>query len=194
MYQHLTHFEQPELQVRARRHRSGFAPTTARGSQTYIVRILWMVPIYGVESWFSLRYLSVSIYMSTLREWYEAYVIFSFLSFLIAYMGGEEELVRKLATKAQSRARHIAPFCCFRDWRMGREFLVKIKVGTLQYVVAKFVTSVITFACQSADVYDEGNFSFTRGYVYCTIINNASQTVSRGDWAGPASRAAPPCR
>lgn len=49
VYQHLTHFEQPEL-------------------QTYIVRILWMVPVYGIESWFSLRYFRLSIYMATLRE------------------------------------------------------------------------------------------------------------------------------
>lgn len=53
VYQHLTHFQQPEL-------------------QTYVVRILWMVPVYGIESWFSLRFFSVSIYMATLREWCDA--------------------------------------------------------------------------------------------------------------------------
>lgn len=51
VYQHLTHFSQPRL-------------------QTYVVRILWMVPIYAVESWFSLRFKHASIYIQAAREWY----------------------------------------------------------------------------------------------------------------------------
>lgn len=45
--------------------------------------------------------------------------------------------MRKLATKPASKGKHVVPFCCFRPWQMGRQFLIKAKAGTLQYVVLK---------------------------------------------------------
>jgi hypothetical protein len=33
------------------------------------VRIMWMVPIYSVESWLSLRFRTYAIFIETLREW-----------------------------------------------------------------------------------------------------------------------------
>ena len=50
--------------------------------QRYVIRILWMVPIYGIESWFALRYTENAVYLQAFREFYEAYVIWSFLHFL----------------------------------------------------------------------------------------------------------------
>jgi len=39
--------------------------------QKYYIRILWMVPIYAVESWFALRFKEQKIYLETAREAYE---------------------------------------------------------------------------------------------------------------------------
>jgi len=60
--------------------------------QRYVIRILWMVPIYGIESWFALRYtvtenVYVGVYLQAFREFYEAYVIWSFLHFLMSFLG-----------------------------------------------------------------------------------------------------------
>jgi len=46
---HLLHFSSPVL-------------------QRYMIRIMWMVPIYAVESWLSLRFKNYSIYIETARE------------------------------------------------------------------------------------------------------------------------------
>jgi hypothetical protein len=54
VYLHLTHWYMPEV-------------------QKYVVRILWMVPIYAVQSWLSLRFHSSRIYIDTFRDLYEAY-------------------------------------------------------------------------------------------------------------------------
>ena len=66
------------------------------GLQKYVVRIMWMVPVYALESWLSLRFIHVAIYFETLREVYEAYVIYNFMQFILAYLGDEDELVMKV--------------------------------------------------------------------------------------------------
>ena len=51
----------------------------------YIIRILWMVPIYGIESWFALRNTDNAIYLQAVRDFYEAFVICSF-SFCASFL------------------------------------------------------------------------------------------------------------
>ena len=36
--------------------------------QRYVVRILWMVPIYGLEAWLSLRFKEYGLYLKAFRE------------------------------------------------------------------------------------------------------------------------------
>ena len=76
-----------------------------------------MVPIYALESWLGLRFKETAPYFDTMRECYEALVIYSFYSFLVEFLGGERNLIRLLRTKPQQE--HIFPFCCFRAWEMG---------------------------------------------------------------------------
>lgn len=54
VYLHLTHWYMPQV-------------------QKYVVRILWMVPLYAVQSWLSLRFHGSRIYIDTVRDFYEAY-------------------------------------------------------------------------------------------------------------------------
>ncbi|KAL6089869.1 hypothetical protein STEG23_031958, partial [Scotinomys teguina] len=65
--QHLVHYTQPEL-------------------QKPIIRILWMVPIYSLDSWLALKFPKIAIYVDTWRECYEAYVIYNFMIFLNNYL------------------------------------------------------------------------------------------------------------
>jgi len=51
--------------------------------QRYVVRILWMVPLYSLQSWLSLRFHESALYIETLRDCYEAYVLASFLYYII---------------------------------------------------------------------------------------------------------------
>jgi len=89
--------------------------------QMYIVRILWMVPIYSMESWLCLRFHRYAIYIETLRDLYESYVLYSFLQFLIQVLGGEEELVLLLKDKSPTRGVHMWGLqWCVRPWLMGQ--------------------------------------------------------------------------
>ncbi|GCC21516.1 hypothetical protein chiPu_0019988 [Chiloscyllium punctatum] len=128
--QHLVHYTQPEL-------------------QKPIIRILWMVPIYSLDSWIALKYPHIAIYVDTCRECYEAYVIYNFMIFLLSYLTYQHpNLVILLEAKDQQK--HLPPLCCCPSWHMGE-------------------------ICELVGVYDEGNFSFKNAWTYLVIINNLSQ-------------------
>jgi len=81
--------------------------------QRKILAILWMVPIYAVTSWISLVFGGrVEWYIAIIKDMYEAYCIYMFLSFLIAVLGkGDRSAVVDLLT---DRADHLRPplDCC----------------------------------------------------------------------------------
>ena len=58
--------------------------------QVPIVRVLWMVPIYSVDSWLALRFSTsrpqVSMYICVARECYEAFVVYNFFLYLARYV------------------------------------------------------------------------------------------------------------
>lgn len=50
-----------------------------------------MVPIYAVDSWISLRFPGIAIYLDMLRDCYEAYVLYLFFALMVAYIGEGDE-------------------------------------------------------------------------------------------------------
>jgi len=78
-----------------------------------------------------------------------------------------------LANKPQQH--HIIPMCWLKDWPMGLPFVRKCKNGVLFYCLCKVLTATATFIMQLTGVYGNGQFDFSRGYIYCAIINNFAQ-------------------
>eukprot|EP00980_Cylindrotheca_fusiformis_P016705 scaffold5024_cov136-Cylindrotheca_fusiformis.AAC.34 len=150
--------------------------------QKYVVRIIWMVPIYSIQSWLSLEFRNSRIYIDAVRDLYEAFVIASFVYYLIELLGGQDELVRTLRLKARNdpaTAAHLGDHGYFLNhvlepWELGVEFMLQCKHGVLQYVVAKTVATVLTFVCQWLDIYGEGEFRWNVTYPYLAFLLNIS--------------------
>ena len=172
---HLTNYYQPNIQC-------------------YVVRILWMVPIYSIESWLCLRFHEVAIYIETLRDCYESFVLYCFLQFLIEVLGGEDALIMLLKDKSPTRGMHIWGFdWCIKPWVMGQPistvdattgqrtvrwtspFFKNCKFGCLQYVLLKFLCSICVIVLEKLNCYKEGDFSYTSGYLYICFLTNTSQ-------------------
>ena len=98
--------------------------------QKFVVRIIWIIPIYSIESWIALRYTYLNIYMETLREFYESYAVFNFLYYLISLFGDEQNLIDILRGKPESRGVHPFPLnLFFKNWAMGAPVVHWCKLG-----------------------------------------------------------------
>jgi hypothetical protein len=143
--------------------------------QKYVVRILFMVPIYAIQSYLSIVFHQNRVYMSTIRDFYEAFVIASFVYYLMELLGGQEPLARLLSTKPAYYGQHYYPFkLVLQPWEMGQEFLLNCKHGALQYVVFKTVATFVTIVCEAGGVLKEGRFTFTNAYGYLAFFQNMS--------------------
>ncbi|CAG9792136.1 unnamed protein product [Diatraea saccharalis] len=155
--QHVVHYTKPYL-------------------QKHIIRVLWMVPIYALNAWIGLMFPEQSIYVDSLRECYEAYVIYNFMKYLLNYLNEDHDLEAVLESKPQ--VYHIFPLCCLTPWEMGREFVHNCKHGILQYTVVRPITTVISMICELNGVYGESDFSPKVAFPYMIAINNFSQFVA----------------
>lgn len=155
--QHLVHYNKPNL-------------------QRYIIRILWMVPIYALNAWLALTFPKGGIYLDTCREFYEAYVIYNFMVFLLNFLNDEMDLSTTMELKPP--VKYIFPLCCFPACPGGRYFIQACKHGILQYTVIRLITTVISLLTEICGVYGEGKFSAENAYPYIVAINNLSQFVA----------------
>ena len=145
--------------------------------QRHVIRILWMVPIYAMDAWFALRFKSKTIYIDTVREIYEAYVIYNFYTYCIVYLQefcspGLSYIVARKATQP-----HIWPLSLFlKAPRMGEPFLRLCRHGVINYVVVRPITSAAAFIAEGNGVYGEGQIlNPWVAYPYLVFINNLSQ-------------------
>ena len=106
--------------------------------QRKIVGILWIVPIYAINSWISLRFMNISVYVDMLRDSYEAYVLHLFLSLMVSYLchpdGNRRRLDSVLAGLDDDHKvlPHMFPFTCmFKPWPVDHDFLQICYRGTL---------------------------------------------------------------
>lgn len=143
--------------------------------QKFVVRILFMVPIFSVEAWFSLFFHAASEYIRAFRELYEAFVLSSFVYYIIELLGGEDQLALKLRVKDAKYGRHGPPFrfVC-REWQMGRAFMTNCKYGVLQNVLVKVIATVLVIVLKAKGKWETGDWSWGSSWAYISVIMNLS--------------------
>ncbi|XP_065083473.1 transmembrane protein 184C isoform X2 [Ochlerotatus camptorhynchus] len=135
-----------------------------------------MVPIYALNAWLCLLFPQHAIYMDSIRECYEAYVIYNFMKYLLNYLNLEMDLERTLEYKPP--VRHFFPLCCMAPWPTGRDFVHNCKHGILQYTVVRPITTFVAYICEVNGVYGEGTFETDVAFPYIIFINNCSQFIA----------------
>mmetsp|Transcript_17107 Transcript_17107/g.31948 ORF Transcript_17107/g.31948 Transcript_17107/m.31948 type:complete len:645 (-) Transcript_17107:134-2068(-) len=124
--------------------------------QRKILAILWMSPLYAITSWLSLILVSstkaAEWYLAVIKDCYEAYLLYTFLSFLIAVLGkGKRDAVVDLLADKADHLRPPLDFCglFFNEKRYefnprGRAdaILFQCQFCTLQFVFLRPITSL----------------------------------------------------
>jgi hypothetical protein len=148
-------------------------------SQKWVVRIIWMVPIYAFTSWCSMIFLRLGIYFEFLRSIYEAYVLYSFLLLLTKYVGGHKGAVRMIEEEGQLLTEFPWPFNkCFAPVKPDSAFLWKLKYSVMQYTVVVPICALVTLITNYYDVYYNGSFRLDGGYTYVSFFINNSQMIA----------------
>lgn len=142
--------------------------------QKYIIRILFMVPIYAMNSWIVLKFPRTSIYLDTIRECYEAFVIYNFMMYLIHFLKYEVDNFDEI----QRSYKNIRWLMCLPSCIDGISVLDKCKFGVLQYTIIRTSTSFIAYLSEIFNVYNEGEISFQYTWSYVALANNFSQMIA----------------
>jgi len=153
---------------------------TNPAEQRWIVRILFIVPLYAFVSWLSLLFFSYDnyyVYFYAIRDCYEAFVIYNFLSLCYEYLGGEGNIMSEIRGKP-IKSSYFYWTCCLAGHSYNIGFLRFCKQGTLQFCFIKPIMSIIVIILQAFGYYHDGNWSPSEGYLYTTIIYNISISVA----------------
>lgn len=158
IFQHLRYYSVPEKQL-------------------WIVRILFIVPVYGLCSWLGLLFPYASVYFDAIRSCYEAFVIYNFVRLCIAYVGGESAILAEINGKSIPRS-CWAGTCCFPRMTYSIRFLRFCMQSTLQFCFVKPVVAIVIIVLEALGLYNEGNWDPQYGYIYCTLIYNVSVSLA----------------
>ncbi|XP_075830779.1 transmembrane protein 184A isoform X2 [Microtus pennsylvanicus] len=153
---------------------------TVPQEQRFVIRLLFIVPIYAFDSWLSLLLLGghpYYVYLDSVRDCYEAFVIYSFLALCFQYLGGESAIMAEIRGKP-IRSSCFHGTCCLRGMSYSITFLRFCKQATLQFCIVKPVMALTTIILQAFDKYHDGDFNIHSGYLYVTVVYNASVSLA----------------
>jgi hypothetical protein len=144
--QHLQHYSRPQL-------------------QRYIVRILVIVPVYAIGSLLSLKFVKQALYFDTLRDIYEAFVVYSFLALVLSFCGGESVCVLKM--QSEPDIPHAWPLSvCFPPMGRDGRLLRFCKRATLQFVLVKPVFALLSLLMLACGTYHTLFYQLLLAVVY----------------------------
>ncbi|CCF59105.1 hypothetical protein KAFR_0G00720 [Kazachstania africana CBS 2517] len=137
--------------------------------QRLTVRILLLVPLFSVTCFVATTRPDISqVYLDPIREIYEAFVIYTFFSYLCLILGGERQIITETSVRHEP-IRHAVAFMGKIDLSNPSDFL-RVKKGILQYVWFKPFYCIAVLICE---VWKLHNLQF--GLV---LLYNASVTWS----------------
>lgn len=152
---------------------------TLPSEQRCIVRILFIIPIFGFDSWLSLFFVTRSsyVYFDSVRDWYEAFVIYNFMHLCYEYLGGESNIMSEIRGKPIQTSWYYGT-CLFQGRTYTIGFLRFCKQATLQFCIIKPLMSVLTLFLQATGRYRDGDWTFGSSYFCINMIYNMSVSLA----------------
>jgi hypothetical protein len=158
--------------------------------QRKIITILWFSPIYSCTSFLSLLFPTADGYLAVVKDFYEAYVVYTFLSFLVAVLGkGDRDAVveilsqhvdhMKAPTRLLGNFYHPPPDTS--DKAKANAVLLECQMLCMQFVLIRPMTSIASFVSttilegQDSGDESESKWAFFRSpYFYIAMVTNVT--------------------
>ncbi|KAK9846283.1 hypothetical protein WJX81_000927 [Elliptochloris bilobata] len=145
--------------------------------QRFIVRIIFLVPLYSLLSFLSLLMEQNSVYFDTFRDCYEAFVVYTFLALCLAYVGGPGSVEVKM-NGYQLHPSVLYCTCCLPALPVNGAFVRTCKRGALQFVWLKPVLAGLTVVLYTQHMYTEGYWGPNNGYLWITVVYNITYSIA----------------
>ena len=150
--------------------------------QRYIIRIVFMVPVYAVLAFCSLNDAVNALKFDTIRDCYESWIIYNFLALCISYMGGPGAVVVNAEGTVVEPSWCTCTVCVLPRGGVpvNATFLRRCKQGVLQFVILKPILAILVLTLDAFDLYGDGElFAFNKGYPYMgVLVYNLSYTIA----------------
>ncbi|KAF7315183.1 hypothetical protein MIND_00032700 [Mycena indigotica] len=166
---------------------------TNKREQRYIIRLLFMVPIYAVISLASYFFWNHATPLLLVRDAYESTVLTAFFYLLLTYLSPnpdeQREIFRKVGLSREVDAERVARGEEPTKWMFpfgfvkykpadGLYFLQLMKWGVLQYCVIRPLTTLAAVILNYLGWYCEGSFNPKWGYVYIIALVSLSVSIA----------------
>eukprot|EP00758_Cryptobia_borreli_P002880 Tbor_TRINITY_DN3361_c0_g1::TRINITY_DN3361_c0_g1_i2::g.23475::m.23475 len=146
--------------------------------QTKIVRILFMVPVYGLISWISILNPAASEYLNLVRDAYESYALYAFFSLMLELMGGLDTLYRNLMIEEREPIPHYFPLCWLDPIKVTPRFVQMCRLCIFQFMIFKPLISCIIVILTLKGQMGSSLLDPRHGYLWTTIAYNISISIA----------------
>eukprot|EP01061_Rhynchopus_euleeides_P005244 TRINITY_DN14496_c0_g2_i1.p2 TRINITY_DN14496_c0_g2~~TRINITY_DN14496_c0_g2_i1.p2 ORF type:complete len:381 (+),score=129.14 TRINITY_DN14496_c0_g2_i1:141-1283(+) len=148
--------------------------------QSRVIRILVMVPLYGLTSFVAMNYQSAATVLDLVRDSYESYALYTFFSLMMGLLGGTDTLLRELMAESGDPFPHPFPFCKMRPYSFSPTTLHRIRLSVVQFMILKPTCALVTIILDSQGKYKNNDqlLDFEYGWVYLTFIYNVSISIA----------------
>jgi hypothetical protein len=148
--------------------------------QRHIIRVVLIVPVFSLLSWTSLVIDDAkSIYIESVRDCYESWVVYNFLNLCLAYVGGPGAIVNAMSGKEVKAGSWLLGTCTFdQDLIVDGNYIRRCKQGCLQFVFIKPILSLLEIILYSQGQLGDGQINFLKGYVYILFVYNISYSLA----------------
>ncbi|KAJ2065897.1 hypothetical protein IW146_000551 [Coemansia sp. RSA 922] len=150
---------------------------TVPRQQRHIVRIILMIPIYGIISFLSYRFYREAPYYTAVRNCYEAFAIASFYMLLLQYIGDSSTEQKQLMLKKRG-LKWTFPLNCFVMNPGGRRTFILLKWGILQYVAISPIATLVTIITHARGVYCPNSMHPKYAHIWVEVVDFISVTVA----------------
>ncbi|KAI8865675.1 DUF300-domain-containing protein [Ramicandelaber brevisporus] len=150
---------------------------TVPNQQRYVVRILFMVPLYAILTFFSYRYYAHSPYWEAARDTYESIALASFFVLILQYVGESHSHQRNYLAVGERR-KLLFPLNCLTFDPARPSFLLKLKWGVLQYSIIRPLTTIVTVVLHALGYYCPSSMSPRYGHLYIAAIVFISVSIA----------------